>query len=69
MAFLFADFFVYLLCDLFHLVHLLLHVLDELELRAGADEIVLGIVNAEISVAIEVVPKETHSAFERHELR
>ena len=69
MAFLFADFCVYLLCDLFHLVHLLLHVLNELELRAGADKIVLGIVNAEISVAVEVVPKETHTAFERHELR
>ena len=55
--------------DLLHRVPLLLHVGDQLELGAGADEIVLGIGDLEIAVAVEVVRQEADGQLQRDDLR
>ena len=49
------------------LVVLILDRLDKRELRAAAVEVVLGTVNLEVMVAVEVVREKADAAFERHQ--
>ena len=51
-----------------HGVELLLHVLHQLELGAAAVQVLLGIVDAEVVVAVQIVGQEADTALQGHHL-
>ena len=54
--------------DAAHLVPFFFHVPDKLELRPGAVEVVLGILDGEIFIPFEIVRQKARAALERHRI-
>ena len=44
------------------------HFLQELELRAGANQIVFRVIHLEIHVAVQIIAQEANAYFQRHQL-
>ena len=54
--------------DLFHLVPVFFHSLNQLHLGAEADQIVFGVSGLEVHVALQIVGQEAHTALNGHHL-